>query len=207
VRNFVLPNLLGRAVLLNTFSGPGDVAFGFNLPGDILPFATTATEGWIVNQHSFVCGTTNLQISSQFIGCMAMCCAQEGSFLTHITAEPGKGNALFFAGNYGQIQRHEVPAGKKFLVHAGLFFAASDKTPIDIGMPGGCCSLCFSGEGLVMKFTGPCTIFTQNKHTWHMYRKLYPEGTPEERRKIHNIMIKVMKMILKGALEILKNAN
>jgi len=159
---------------LNTFSGPGDVAFGFDLPGDILPFACTDKEGWIMTDSSFVCGTTNLKISAQFIGCLACLCAGEGAFLTHVSAEEGKGNALFFAGNYGQIQRHEVPEGKVMLCHTGLFFAASDKTAIDITMPGGCKSLCFSGEGLVMRFRGPCVIYTQNRNPDDMYKLLNP---------------------------------
>lgn len=159
---------------LNTFEGPGDVAFGFDLPGDILPFAATPTEGWIMTNGSFVCGTTNLHISAQFIGCLAMCCAGEGSFLTHVRAVEGGGNALFFAGNYGQIQRHEVPAGQKMCVNNGLFFAASDKTQIEIGMPGGCKSLIFSGEGIVMKFTGPCVVYTQNRNPVDMYKLLNP---------------------------------
>jgi len=163
---------------LNTFSGPGDVAFGFDLPGDILPFATTPTEGWIVTSGSFVCGTTNLRISAQFAGCLAACCSGEGAFLTHIRAEEGKGNALFFAGNYGQIQRHEVPQGKTMVVNNGLFFAASDKTNISIGLPGGCKSLLCSGEGIVMRFTGPCVVYTQNRDPITMMKLLNPWQPP-----------------------------
>jgi uncharacterized protein (TIGR00266 family) len=169
----------GESFCLNTFSGPGDVAFGFDLPGDILPFATSDKDGWIVTRSSFVCGTTNLRISAQFIGCLACCCSGEGTFLTHIRSEEGTGNALFFAGNYGQIQRHEVPDGKTFVVNTGLFFAASDKTQIEIGLPGGCKSCLFSGEGVVMKFRGPCTIFTQNRNPEDMKKLLNPYRGPE----------------------------
>jgi uncharacterized protein (AIM24 family) len=51
-----------QSFCLNTFSGPGDVAFGFDLPGDILPFATSEKDGWIVTRQSFICGTTNLRV-------------------------------------------------------------------------------------------------------------------------------------------------
>jgi len=165
---------------LNTFEGPGDVAFGFDLPGDILPFACTPTEGWILSSGSFVCGTTNLRISAQFIGCLAMCCAGEGAFLTHIRSQDEKGNGLFFAGNYGQIQRHEIPDGKIMSVNSGLFFAASDRTIIDIGLPGGCTSLLFSGEGVVMKFKGPAVVYTQNRNPQDMLKLLNPyQGLPD----------------------------
>jgi len=59
-------------------------------------------------------------------------------------------------------------------VHAGLFFAASDRTQIEIGLPGGCWSCLWSGEGIVMKFTGPATIFTQNRNPKDMYKLLNP---------------------------------
>jgi len=43
------------------------------------------------------------------------------------------------------------------------FFAAHAATSIDLGMPGGLFGCCFGGEGLVMKFTGPMEVYSQNR--------------------------------------------
>lgn len=60
------------------------------------------------------------------------------------------------------------------VVNSGLFFAASDKTVIDVGLPGTCTSFCWSGEGVVMKFTGPGVIYTQNRNPEDMHKLLNP---------------------------------
>jgi len=60
------------------------------------------------------------------------------------------------------------------LVNTGLFFAASDKTPFEIALPGTCCSCLFGQEGFVMRFRGPCTIFTQNRNPTDMMKLLNP---------------------------------
>lgn len=73
-----------------------------------------------------------MQVSAKFAGCCVCLFGGEGMFLTHIKSTSG--TALFYAGGYGQIQRHEVPAGKVFAINNGLFFATSDKTQMSIGM-------------------------------------------------------------------------
>lgn len=52
--------------------------------------------------------------------------------MTHVTCENGRG--MFYAGDYGAIQRHDIPAGKVFCVDSGLFFACSDRVSYDIGL-------------------------------------------------------------------------
>lgn len=146
----------------NEFQGPGDVAFGFDVPGDILPFAVTPSDGWIVGTGAFVCGTPNVVVSATFPGCATCCCAGEGLFLTHIGSSNGKG--VFYAGDYGALQRHEVAAGKTFCVSIGRFFACSDKTEIHIGLAAGIYTCICGHEGFMMKFKGPCAVYTQNRN-------------------------------------------
>jgi uncharacterized protein (TIGR00266 family) len=168
----------GENCCQNKFTGPGTAAFGFDLPGDMLPFAVTNGHGWVVSQGSFICGTPNINVSAKWKGCMNCMCSGEGAFLTHITAPKEAG--LFYAGGYGQIQRQEVPAGKCFFVHTGMFFAANDKIKIDITMPGTCFALCCSGEGLVMKFDGPSVVYTQNRDPKVFLKMLNPPPPPPQ---------------------------
>jgi len=55
-----------------------------------------------------------------------------------------------------------------------MFFAANEKMNIGVGWPGGCWSFCWSGEGWVMKFQGPCVVYTQNRDPDYFRRLLKP---------------------------------
>lgn len=159
----------GESCCLNTYTAPskgGMVGLGFPLPGDLVPFACApGGAGWILSKGAFVAGTDNLKISARFAGCCAAAASGEGPFLTRVVCKPDATSpGMFYAGGFGAITRHDIPAERVFLVDNGLFFAAHDKQQISITLFGGlkqCC--CGGGEGLVMRFTGPCTIFTQNR--------------------------------------------
>jgi uncharacterized protein (TIGR00266 family) len=151
----------GESCCMNTYSGVGKVGLGFELPGDIMTFGATPGQGWILNKGAFVAGTTNLTISAKFIGCCACLFSGEGPFLTHVHVKEGGG--MFFAGGFGSIVRHDIPAGRVFFVDNGLFFAAHEKTKIKIRPVGGVKATCCSGEGLVMAFLGPAVVFTQSR--------------------------------------------
>lgn len=156
------------------FTGPGDVVFGDDLPGDMLPFMCEDKEGgdWIVTKGSFFCGTSNLIVSAKWKGCQAWLCSGEGGMLTHIRSEGGSG--VFFAGGYGMVERQKVPDGKTLYLNTGLFFAAQASTPFEITLPGGCVSCFCSGEDFVMKFVGPVVVYTQNRNPEIIRKLLQP---------------------------------
>jgi len=152
--------------------GGSEIAFGDDLPGDILPFAVTPGMGWILSHGAFLCGTTNIRVGARFAGCLTCCFGGEGPFFTRVYVDEKPG--LFFGAGYGQISRHEVPEGKTLLVHAGMFFAANEQMNIGIGWPGGCWSWCWSSEGWVMKFQGPSVVYTQNRDPDYFRNLLRP---------------------------------
>jgi len=152
----------GETCCQNEFTGPGKVSFGLKLPGDLLPFSVTPGNGWIISHKSFVCGSDNVRVSSRFAGCFACCCGGEGPFVTKVTVSH-KSKGMFFAGNYGTLERHEIPAGKSFFVDTGLFFAAHESTSINVGKAGSIAAFCCGGEGFVMKFRGPAVIYTKSR--------------------------------------------
>jgi len=59
-------------------------------------------------------------------------------------------------------------------VHTGMFFASNEKMNIGVGWPGGCFSFCFSKEGWVMKFAGPCVVYTQKRDPDYFRALLHP---------------------------------
>lgn len=152
----------GEGFWVNRYEGTGQVAFGFDLPGDMITMSCTTDQGWILSKGVFICGTSNLCVSGQFGGCCACMFSGEGGMLTHVTTVSQEPN-VFFAGGFGNIQKQKVPDGRTLAVNTGMFFAAPDQVPINVGLPGGCWECCCSGEGFVMKFHGPCVVYTQNR--------------------------------------------
>lgn len=151
----------GESCCMNRLTGPGYATFSFNTPGDLLPFAVTPDHGWILSQGAFVASTDNCKVSARFAGCCAAGLSGEGLFLTKVTTTDPYG--ILFAGGYGEIIRHDIPAGKTLWVDNGLFFAAHCKTKISITIMGGLKTCCCGGEGLVMALTGPATVYTQSR--------------------------------------------
>lgn len=91
----------GESCYFEKYKGPGHVTFGFDTPGDILPFAVTPGNGWLFTKGAFVAGTPDLKVSSKFTGCCTGAAAGESAFLTKVTTTENFG--ICFAGNYGEI--------------------------------------------------------------------------------------------------------
>lgn len=155
----------GEHFCMNKYTGTGEVAFGFELPGDIVAYSCSDDAGWYISKGSFICGTSNLVVSAKWAGCYAYCCSGEGGMLTWVHSK-GDGSAnAFFAGGFGDIQKQTIPDGMTLYVNNGLFFAAPDDMEMKIAVAGGCCTTacCCGGEGWVMTFEGPTTVYTQNR--------------------------------------------
>jgi len=103
-------------------------------------------------------------------------------FLTKVTIDQeaqNKNKGMFFAGNYGALERHEIPPGKMLFVDHGLFFAAHELTRISMGLVGGICGCTCGGEGFVMKFFGPCVVYTKSRDP----SRLFERGRENNRQK------------------------
>lgn len=150
----------GETGCFNTYSGPGFVTFGFDEPGDILPFAVVPGVDWVVNARAFIAGTPDLSVSAKFSGCSAYCLG-EGLFFTKISTNEKFG--VFFAGGYGQIVKHDIPEGATMMINNSLFFAAAADTNREIAVLGNLYTCCWGGEGLMMKIRGPAIVYTQSR--------------------------------------------
>jgi len=172
----------GEACCQNFYQGPGRVTFGFDLPGDMLPFGVTPGAGWIVAAGAFICGTDNILVTARFAGCFACCCGGTAPFITKITVK-GDQNGMFYAGGYGAITRHDIPDNKVLWLSRGLFFAASEKTKIDGGMPGNIITACYGGQCCAMKFRGPAVVYSQNRNPMIWSKVLNPPPPKKKKNK------------------------
>jgi uncharacterized protein (AIM24 family) len=172
----------GEACCQNFYTGPGRVTFGFDLPGDMLPFGVTPGAGWLVAAGSFICGTKNVRVTGKFPGCAAICCGGMPLFITRITVGD-QDNGMFYCGGYGAITRHEVPDKQFLYLSRGLFFAANDKIKIEGGLAGGCMGCCFGGEGLCIKIQGPAVVYSQNRNPRIWDKVLNPPPPRKKKQK------------------------
>lgn len=147
--------------------GQGMLGLSFLLPGDIVPLVCYQDMGWMLSKGAFVCASENIMVGLSCSLCNSIqgSMAGESMFYTKVTMiDAGAQEAgLFYAGGFGAIQKHVVAAGECLYVDNGMFFAGPTYTKIRIMMYGGLKQCCLGGEGIVMRFPGPCTILTQNR--------------------------------------------
>ncbi|RMG37042.1 MAG: TIGR00266 family protein [Methanobacteriota archaeon] len=154
----------GESFFLNTFTGPGKIVFAPPFPGSIQAFEITPDSAMILQQGSYLAGSLNVKISSKWGGFRSIF-AGEGAFLTHASVEEGKG--IFFTGASGIVVRHEIPPGQEFVVDTGIFFATTENAQFKLSRVGKGKSFLFGGEGLVLRFFGPCVVYTQSRVPFH----------------------------------------
>jgi len=118
-------------------------------------------QGWVIQQDAYLAGSPNIDVSSKWGGFRSIL-GGEGAFLTHLSSSDGNKGQVFLGG-FGSLKKHEIPAGKEYVLDTGIFFATPDATNFRTSKVGGMKSFFFGGEGLVMRFTGPCTVYTQSR--------------------------------------------
>ena len=127
----------------------------------MLSFAVSPGTGWILTKGAFVAGTQNVNVGSKFMGCCAPKIVGESAWMVKVTCDEPMG--MFWAGSFGEIQRHEIPPGKTLLVDNALFFGAHERTRMRIVVIGGVKTCCCGGEGIAMAFDGPAIVYTQSR--------------------------------------------
>lgn len=157
----------GEDLFLNHFHGKGkdqQIVFSSPLPSDIIKLDVPEGRSWKLSRGSFLVGTENLEISGKLnIRGLVPFGQDEGLVLTKVTAKKDQGTACAWICSYGHITLHDVPSGKTLMVDNENFLACDVDTEYQLSKVGGVKSLIFGGEGLVMKFKGPCSVYTQSK--------------------------------------------
>lgn len=155
--------LAGETIFLQGYTGPGTVALGTSLPGDVVMLTIEPGETYYLSRGSFVAATDNIRISGglNLIGIIGVG-QEEGMVLPTIkTTDDSRG--YVWIGAYGTFEKHDVPANASLIINNGLFLAATKKYDGLTKLGKSVVSSLF-GEGLGMEFKGPCTVYTQSKN-------------------------------------------
>jgi uncharacterized protein (TIGR00266 family) len=140
-------------------SKPGMVAFAQGAPGDIIHLHLQPGEEWTLSRDVYICGTPSVAVTSKMGGFKSVL-GGEGLILTKIVAE-AEGDV--WLGGYGFFERHELPPGEEFVIDSGVMLAFESNMQYRASKVGGKKSFILGGEGIVMRFTGPGVVYTQNR--------------------------------------------
>eukprot|EP00873_Tetraselmis_striata_P027042 jgi/Tetstr1/447306/TSEL_034743.t1 len=168
--------LAGAGLAINEFTGVGAaggmVAFSGIAPGGMVEAKVTKTVPLVLSRQVFICCDTSIEIGAKFNFRGLFEVGQDEGFLLPRAAIPpdsGSDSGRIWLSGFGHIQKHEVPPGQSLWVDNGCFVACTVPDPnkppytIDSAVKGLLQSL-LTGEGFAMMFTGPVTVWTQNRN-------------------------------------------
>jgi uncharacterized protein (TIGR00266 family) len=165
----------GESMFQNFFSlpdgaPPGMIAFAHGAPGDIVHFHLEKGEEWTLSRDAYICGSTSIAVTSKLGGFKSML-GGEGLVLTKIMAE-GEGDV--WIGGYGYVERHELAPGQEFVCDNGVMMAFQSHMQHRVSKVGGRKSFILGGEGIVIRYTGPGVVYTQNREIGLLASLLVP---------------------------------
>lgn len=149
----------GESFFINTFRAEetGEVTLAPALPGDIAALELTGGSTLLVQSGSFLAATEGVNVDTKWGGAKSFF-SSEGLFLLRCT-----GQGTIWISSYGAIHPIDLGVGEPYVVDTGHMVAFDDSVQYDVGRSGGWKSTLFSGEGLVVKLTGPGRFYMQTR--------------------------------------------
>jgi uncharacterized protein (TIGR00266 family) len=150
----------GESLFRNTFvadGGQGVVDLAPTKPGDMDTVELDQQELYI-QAGSYVAASEGVSLDSE-LGNLDTLLGGEG-----IALLKAHGAGTLFLGSYGGIERRELAADERFTVDSGHVVAWDATMEYNTERVGGYKETLLSGEGLVMRFDGPGTVFLQTRN-------------------------------------------
>ena len=157
----------GESLFLSEYTAPqpGFLSVAPAYPGSIL-CRQLQGQSLLLTAGSFLACTPGIQMSTQFGGLRSLF-SGEGAFLVQCQ---GTGSLFFNA--YGAVVERDVQG--EFNVDTGHVVAWEPTLQYTIRGMGGMKQTLFSGEGLVMSFTGSGRLYLQTRHFGGLVHWLRP---------------------------------
>ena len=145
--------------------GGGKVACSPKLPGTVLHRRLDG-DSFYLTGGSFLACSPGVQLETRFGGLKAFF-SKEGAFFIEC-----KGHGDVFYNSYGAVVEREVSGS--LIVDNGHLVAWEPSLDYEITSVGGVKQTLFSGEGLVMRFSGQGKLLLQSRHLGGMVNWLLP---------------------------------
>ncbi|MHC1592004.1 MAG: AIM24 family protein, partial [Candidatus Helarchaeales archaeon] len=119
-------------------------------------------DNWVVFSGGFMACSPKNDASTRFQGIKKGFFSGERMFFLDLLAEDGPAD-LFVAAN-GAFKRFELEKGESMIIDNGHLVAQEKSVQYEIKKVGGIKATIFSGEGLVVKLTGPGKVIIQTRN-------------------------------------------
>ena len=160
----------GESFFINTFQAEltGEVTIAPALPGDIIALEV-GDQPLLIQSGSFLAATPDVDVDTTWGGGKTFF-SREGLFLLRCT-----GQGTVFVSSYGAIRQLDLGDGERHTVDTGHMVAFDESVQYSVGKSGGWKSTLFSGEGLVVKLTGPGRFYMQTRSAESFLSWLVPQ--------------------------------
>ena len=160
----------GESLFASRFTahhGAGEVILAPSTPGDILEM-DLKNEAILAQGGAYLAGAPNLELSAK--GSLRAFVSGEGMFLSRIS-----GTGPLFLNSFGAIYKKTLGPGESYVVDTGHMVAFTDGMQYTIKKAArGFFSSLASGEGLVVLYTGPGTVWIQTRNIRSFAQLLIP---------------------------------
>jgi uncharacterized protein (TIGR00266 family) len=161
----------GESFFINTYTaqgGPGEVTVGPSLPGDVVHLPLSGHTVYVQSGSYLACGT-GIEVDTKWGGAKTFF-SSEGLFLLKCT---GTGDLVL--SSYGAVKTIDLAQGQTHIMDTGHMVAFSEGTSYEVQKVGGWKSTLLSGEGLVVKLTGPGRVWMQTRSPGSFIAWLVPQ--------------------------------
>lgn len=160
----------GESLFMNTFSAqqPGSVTLAPPAPGDVKA-RFLENEVLYTESGAFLACEPNVNVDTSFEGASKFFTSGD-VFLLELS---GVGTVFF--DSYGSMRRVDLDQGEQFNVDSDHVVAFDASVQYDSRRVGGLKSRAFGGEGKVHEFTGPGTVWYQNRDFESLAEKIAEE--------------------------------
>jgi uncharacterized protein (TIGR00266 family) len=152
------------------------VAFASHYPGDMMAVKLAVGQRMVVSRDAYLAGSPNVKVTGKFnLRGLFVFGQDEGFMLPELVCEPPEAadngpTGFVFIASYGSFQKHTLAEGQSLLVNNGLFLACirdnfhDERALYTVETLGRTfLSTVLGGEGLGMRFEGPCDVYTQSR--------------------------------------------
>lgn len=144
-----------------TTDEPSPICFASDLPGDVIGIKINSDDKYVFNASSLLCSTVNVGFGSM----VRLKNIFGGGSVILKTASLKEGNAgMVWLKTDGGFEKLIVESGRTMRLDNNLFCAAKAEYKYELIKLGGFKSALLSGEGMVMKFTGPCELYVHSRN-------------------------------------------
>ncbi|MHA1146171.1 MAG: TIGR00266 family protein [Candidatus Helarchaeota archaeon] len=156
--------LAGETFLLNKIIANDDGRIGLapTYIGDISHIPMEQGDNWVVFSGAFMACSSSINASTKFQGFKKGFFSGERMFFLDLLAEEGPAD-LFIAAS-GGFRTFELDKGETIVIDNGHLVAQEKSVRYEIKKIGGLKATIFSGEGLVVKLTGPGKVIMQTRN-------------------------------------------